>query len=421
MKPYPTYKDSRTEWMGEIPSEWEIIKLKYIMRNFDGKRIPLSSEQRAEMQGDYPYYGANGIVDRVNNYLFDGEYILLGEDGAPFFEPYKDVAFLVKGKFWVNNHAHILKAIQNYDQRFLTYLLNRVDYRKYITGSTRDKLTQDDMSSIELPVMVHSEQKTIATYLDRKTAQIDDLIAKKKRMIELLKEERTAVINQAVTKGLDPNVELKDSGIEWLGKIPKHWKIKKLKYIAHVETGITPPSDDLEYYENGELNWFTPGDFNDMILLIDSNRKINHVSVQNGVAKIYEPFSVLLVGIGANLGKIGIIDKEASSNQQINAITFKKGFNPFYGVFYLKSISKIIVSLSNASTLAILNQSQTRGILIVIPPLEEQDAIAEFVKSVDKKVNDVISKEKSKIEYLKEYRTALISEVVTGKIDVREE
>jgi len=216
---------------------------------------------------------------------------------------------------------------------------------------------------------------------------------------------------------MKPYPAYKDSGIEWLGEIPKHWEIKKLKYVAHVETGITPPSDEPKYYENGKLNWFTPGDFNDTILLIDSNRKINYVAVRNGVAKIYESFSVLLVGIGATLGKIGIIDKEASSNQQINAITFKKGFNPFYGALYLKSISKIIVSLSNNSTLAILNQSQTKDILILIPPLEEQNAIAEYLDRKTAQIDELIKKNKKMVELLKEKRQAIISNAVTKGLD----
>lgn len=203
LNPKAEMKDSGIEWVGKIPRNWTTLRLKYLMNNFDGKRVPLSSEQRSELQGEYPYYGSNGIVDRVNNYLFDGEYILLGEDGAPFFEAHKDVAFLVKGKFWVNNHAHILKAIKGYEQRFLTYALNRVDYRRHITGSTRDKLTQDDMSCIDLPVMEYSEQKAIADFLESKTAQIDDQITRAQKAIELLKEYRTALISEVVTGKID--------------------------------------------------------------------------------------------------------------------------------------------------------------------------------------------------------------------------
>ena len=420
-KKYSAYKDSGIEWIGNIPEHWEAKKLKYLMMNSDSRRVPLSSEQRAEMQGDYPYYGSNGIVDHVNDFLFDGEYILLGEDGAPFFETNKDVAFSISGKFWVNNHAHILKAFRGYNQRFLTHALNCVDYRKHITGSTRDKLTQDDMSSIELPITTRIEQNRIASYLDHKTAQIDNLIAKKERMIELLKEERTAIINQAVTKGLDPDVEMKDSGIEWLGKIPKHWEVKKLKYVANkVQTGITPPSERTDYYDGGNIDWYTPGDFRESIQLRNSFRKINKLAIEKGVARMFLPYSVLLIGIGATLGKVGIIEKLSSSNQQINAITFSDKFNPFFGAYYLQAIANTVISLSNASTLAILNQTQTKDILMLVPPLEEQGKIVQYIQSVELKHAEIVNKEQEQIDLLKEYRTALISEVVTGKIDVKD-
>ena len=196
-------KDSGVNWIGHIPIAWGIKKLKHVLRNFDGKRIPLSAEERSGMLGEYPYYGSNGIVGWVNDYLFDGEYILLGEDGAPFFELYRDVAFLVHGKFWVNNHAHILKADHRYSQRFLTYALNRVDYRRHITGSTRDKLTQDDMSVIELPIPSLAEQEAISNYLDKKTTQIDGQVSREKRSIELLKKYRTALISEVVTGKID--------------------------------------------------------------------------------------------------------------------------------------------------------------------------------------------------------------------------
>lgn len=107
---YPTYKDSGVEWLGEIPEGWEVKRLRHVTKCFDGQRIPLNSEQHGNMQGNYPYWGANGIVDYVNEWIFDENLVLLGEDGAPFFEPFKDVAFIVSGKIWVNNHIHVLRC-----------------------------------------------------------------------------------------------------------------------------------------------------------------------------------------------------------------------------------------------------------------------------------------------------------------------
>jgi type I restriction enzyme S subunit len=231
MKVYPSYKDSGNGWIGNIPLNWDLVQLKFLSENHDSKRIPVKAEDRARMQGGYPYYGATGIIDYVNDYLFDGEYLLIGEDGAPFFLP-EDVAFIANGKFWVNNHAHILKPKNGSIIRFLKHVLNSVDYKEYITGSTRDKLTQSELSRIILPVPSLPEQLAIANFLDRKTAQIDTLIEKKQRQIELLQKHRTALINQAVTKGLNPDAPMKDSGIEWLGEVPAHWRIARIKHIS---------------------------------------------------------------------------------------------------------------------------------------------------------------------------------------------
>ena len=173
----------------------------------------------------YPYYGANGVIDYVEDYIFESEHILIGEDGSPFFDKTREVSLLASGKFWVNNHCHILKNIgTSFQARFIVYCLNSVadqELNRYITGSTRDKLTQADLNRIKIPIPTYQEQTQIAAFLDRKTGQIDELIRIKERRIELLQEQRTALINQAVTKGLDPNVEMKPSGVEWIGEIPE--------------------------------------------------------------------------------------------------------------------------------------------------------------------------------------------------------
>ncbi|MBU1782850.1 restriction endonuclease subunit S, partial [bacterium] len=250
MKKYPKYKDSGIEWLGEIPEGWEVKRLKYATENLDNIRVPLSAEERGQVEGSYPYYGATGIIGYVNDYLFDGEYLLIGEDGAPFFLENKDVAFTAKGKFWVNNHAHILKIYENSDIRFVMHSLNCVDYEKYITGSTRDKLTQSDLSRIIIPFPPFSEQQSIANFLDQKTSKIDELIKKNEKLVELLKEKRQAIISHAVTKGLDPNVEMKDSGVEWIGKVPEHWGVSPIKRI--VDTPVTDgPHETPEILDEG--------------------------------------------------------------------------------------------------------------------------------------------------------------------------
>jgi type I restriction enzyme S subunit len=204
LDPIVPMKDSGVKWLGKIPTCWLVKKLAYVIECLDGKRIPLNAEERGRMQGEYSYWGANGIVDYIDRWLFDEELVLLGEDGAPFFEPNKIVAFHITGKAWVNNHAHVLRPRKTeVDARFLAAVLNCVEYRAFIDGSTRDKLTQGDMNRIPVQVPPIQEQRILADFLDRETAKIDSLIAKVRNGIERLKEYRTALISAAVTGKID--------------------------------------------------------------------------------------------------------------------------------------------------------------------------------------------------------------------------
>ena len=192
-------KESGVEWLGEIPSHWDLSSLRHTVTIHDHRRIPLNGEQRASIPGDYPYCGANGIVDYIDGYIFDGEYVLLAEDGG-YWGQHERSAYRMSGKFWVNNHAHILQSIPSKsDNGFICYTLVHADIDSCITGSTRGKLNQSAMRSIPLPHPPLHEQRAIASYLDRETARIDALIKKNDELIALLREKRTALISAAVT------------------------------------------------------------------------------------------------------------------------------------------------------------------------------------------------------------------------------
>jgi type I restriction enzyme S subunit len=301
---------------------------------------------------------------------------------------------------------------------FYWFVANRDHIISLSYGGGQPNISQAIISAIRMHCPPIVEQTTIANYLDKKTAQIDELIKGKQKLIELLKEERTAIINQSVTKGINPKVKLKPSGIEWLGDIPAHWEVKKLKYVADkVLTGSTPPTNEDSYYDD-DIDWYTPADFSDNLLLQNTKKKIAQVAIDDDVAKLFPANSVLLVSIGATLGKVGYIIKPASSNQQINAFTFKsRGAAQFYAnFFYVKKMN--IVSLANSATLPILNQAQAKDIVLPVPPHEEVEVIIKFITTNTGQIDTTISTIEKEIELMLEYRTALISEVVTGKIKI---
>lgn len=195
-------KPSGAEWLGDVPEHWEVKALKYLFMNLDSRRIPLAGEDRAGLDKIYPYYGASGIIDYVDDYIYNVTLILVAEDGANLFSRSSPLAFRAEGKYWVNNHAHILSP----KYEVITYwesVLQVFDYTPYVSGSAQPKLTADNLGSFLLPVPPLSEQQAIAAYLDRETAKIDALSGKVETIIERLKEYRTALISEAVTGKID--------------------------------------------------------------------------------------------------------------------------------------------------------------------------------------------------------------------------
>lgn len=203
LDPHPKLKPSGIDWLGDVPAHWQITRLSRVVACLDGRRVPLNREERSERQGPYPYWGANGIVDSIDEWLFDEPLVLLGEDGAPFFAENKEVAFFVTGKIWVNNHAHVLRPLAGMDGGFLAHALNQTEYGAFIDGSTRDKLTQDDMNAIPIAKPPHGEQLAIAAFLERGAARLIDMVAKVETAIDRLQEYRTALITAAVTGKID--------------------------------------------------------------------------------------------------------------------------------------------------------------------------------------------------------------------------
>lgn len=426
MKKYPKYKDSGIEWLGEIPEGWEVKRLKYATENLDNIRVPLSAEERGQVEGSYPYYGATGIIGYVNDYLFDGEYLLIGEDGAPFFLENKDVAFTAKGKFWVNNHAHILKIYENSDIRFVMHSLNCVDYEKYITGSTRDKLTQSDLSRIIIPFPPFSEQQSIANFLDQKTSMIDELIKKNEKLVELLKEKRQAIISHAVTKGLDPNVEMKDSGVEWIGKVPEHWGVSPIKRI--VDTPVTDgPHETPEILDEG-VPFVSAEAIRDNKINFERKRGFISEYDHRRYSLKYHPKrdDIYMIKSGATTGNLAIVETDEEFNIWSPLAVIRVHQKKVDARFVLSAMNSKEFQTSvqlfwSYGTQQNIGMNVIENLLIPLPPLSEQQFIANFLDQKTAKIDDLTQNIQSQIETLKEYRQSLISNVVTGKIDVRSE
>jgi type I restriction enzyme S subunit len=432
MKKYDNYKDSGVEWIGEIPEHWKVKKLKYVSNITRGAILrPVDEPAYFDENGEWTYLNISDAT-LCDKYLDYGKLKLsvLGSEKSARVQPNNLIitASATIGKPFINRipvcvHDGFIPITElKVDINFLfNYFTNPQLFNGLGKSNTQKNIYLEDVKNLMIPIPSEKEQTQIANYLDHKTTQIDNLISKKEQFITLLQEERIVVINQAVTKGLDPNVKLKDSGIEWLGEIPEHWEVKRLRNLVEtIKTGSTPPSEEIQYFEPKEINWYGPGDF-DNLILGSSKRKISKLAIDENKCRLFPTNSILLIGIGATVGKVGLALEDCSSNQQINAIILKDEYNPTFYLYFLSTIKDIIVMEASSATLPIFNQTQTKNIIIPVPPTKEQLEISNYIRNQEIRIEVIISKTQQEIELLKEYKTALISEVVTGKVDVRNE
>lgn len=207
LDPHPKLKPSGIDWLGDVPEHWSVARVSHRFRNLDSRRIPLAGEDRSSLDKIYPYYGASGIIDHVDEYIFDETLILVAEDGANLLSRSTPLAFVASGKYWVNNHAHILKPIDG-DIRYWVGVLQTFDFTPLITGAAQPKLTSDRLGSVAVPNPPPLEQTAIGDFLDRETAKIDAMVTKVETAVERLQEYRTALITAAVTGKIDVRREL---------------------------------------------------------------------------------------------------------------------------------------------------------------------------------------------------------------------
>lgn len=412
MQQYDKHKNSGIEWIGEIPSKWDLSKLKYITHCFDGKRAPIEASLR--QPGPYPYWGAGNIVDYINNYLFDEEVILLGEDGAPFFDKTRDVAFYVNEKIWVNNHIHILKTNKTVSPQYLVYVLNTVDYTYYINGSILNKLTQSNMNEINVVLPNLDTQQKIAGYLIIKVGQINNIIAKKEKFIELLQQYRQSVITEAITKGLYKNVLMKDSDIDWIGEIPAHWEIKKIKFLFEIVKRLYFAED------------------RNILSITQKGLKIRDTSSNDGqLAQSYEGYQLVNVNDFAMnsmdllTGFVDCSKFEGVTSPDYRVFRFHptkiQNYQYYKYLFQLCYHNKVFYGYGQGVSNLGRWRLQTdvfKNFFILMPPIEEQNEIASYIDKKTQEINNVIETTKNQVEKLKEYRQSIISEAVTGKIKI---
>ena len=363
-----------------------------------------------------------GEVSNGYTLFFEGD--VLVAKITPCFENGKGAVAreLIGGIGFGTTELYVLDPGAKLHEQFLYYITVSEHFRKLgeasMKGAAGQKRVPDEFIQdyrFRLPPL--ETQRRIADYLDRETARIDALIAEKEKMLALLEEKRTALISRAVTRGLNPDAPMKPSGLDWLGDIPAHWEIRALKRAsAAIDTGSTPSASYMDGTSPSDFIWFTPGDFENGRVLNDSKRKIPVEAIENREAKVFPANSVMVIGIGATLGKVAISPVEFSANQQINVIYPSEETCPNYLLFVLQSYEKVLQAHANSATLPILNQERLGAIRIPFPPKDEQIAIADIINAEELGENELENELRSSIGLLKERRVALITATVTGQV-----
>jgi type I restriction enzyme S subunit len=354
------------------------------------------------------------VIDRVNRWLFDEPLVLLGEDGAPFFECGRDVAYAVSGKIWVNNHTHVLRCGSNIAPGFLAHALNCVDYTDFIDGSTRDKLTQQAMGGITIQVPPLSEQAAIVRFIDHVDRRIRRYIRAKQKLIKLLEEQKEAIIHRAATRGLDPSAPLKPSGVEWLGDVPEHWEVPRngRLFLQRNETGFA----DLPILEVSLRTGVRVRDFenSDRKQIIADRGKYKRALVGDIAYNMMRMWQGA-VGVAPTNGLISPAYVVAKPLTGTESQYFVHLFRTAAYMTEVDKFSRGIVKDRNR-----LYWEDFKQMPSCCPPTHEQ---IEIVDAIDKKCGEIDAScrgMRREIELLREYRTCLIADVVTGKLDVRE-
>ena len=409
---YTAYKDTCEDRLGEIPAHWKVRRVKDELESLDFKRVPLSGEVREKMSAQiYDYYGASGVIDKVENYIFDEPTILIGEDGANLLNRSTPLAFIARGKYWVNNHAHILRPTKGCLEYFC-YLLESFDYTTLISGSAQPKLTAGQLNRVLLMVPPVSEQTTIAAYLDTKTAQIErqiGLLGQKAAQYGKLKQ---SLINETVTRGLDKSQPMKDSGVEWIGEVPEHWDIRRGKDVFEQtknKAGLDSSSYDVLSLT---LNGVIKRDLDNMKGKIPASFDGYQIAIPGDLVLCLFDIDVTprIVGYVNNLGII---------TSAYTVIKGKKNIDMKYFFYYYLEQNRNGSLLANSKTLrSTMTFDLFSQLLLPVPPLEEQRAIANYLDEKTAQIDRIVTVINTQIDKLKDLRKVLINDVVTGKIKV---
>lgn len=440
---YPAYKPSGVEWLGEVPADWKITKIKKIA----------ATDSKSFIDGDWietPFIVDEGIrliqtgnigigkyKEQGFRFISEESFTLLGCTEVKtddilicrLADPVGRACLAPPIKKMITSVDNVILKVRNdINPKYIVYFLSTDRYLLYLTsisrGSTRDRISRTNLGDIHICLPPIEEQSIIADFLERETTRIDALIEKKERQIELLQEKRAALISHVVTKGLDPTVKMKDSGVEWLGMVPEGWQITKFPYIIDFQEGPGIMAEDFQDYGipllricNIQNKWVN----------LEGCNFLSEEKIRSKWAHYRLKENDLLISSSASMGIVSEVTKDAKGAIAYTGII---RLRPKVGLTLKNYIKWIVGSqlfftqidlFKTGSTIQHFGPYHLRQMIIVIPPLPQQTSILAFLDCETVKIDALIQKISDSIVLLGEYRSALISAAVTGKIDVRQE
>lgn len=431
MMPYSAYKDSKLDWLGKIPFHWDLVKLGACFKERNEK---VSDKDFAALSvtknGILPQMehvaktdaGDNRKKVCIGDFVINSRSDRKGSSGTSDYDGSVSlISIILEPRLYEPRFAHHLLRSYNFQEEFY----------KYGKGIVADlwSTRYSDMKNIFVPLMPIAEQKAIAMFLDRETQRIDSLIEEKQTFIKLLKEKRQALISHVVTKGLNPNVEMQDSGIEWIGQVPKHWSVVQLKrLIDSIEQGWSPECLATPA-KNERWGVLKSGAVNGGVYSQDENKELPETLSPRPEIEVKVGDLIMSRASGSRelIGSAAYVyatRKRLMLSDKLFRLHCKEDVDAEFVAIALGSFPlrrQIELAIGGAEGLANnLSQANIKKLLIPKPPKTEQEAVTSHIKSVSSKIEDLIIETNNSIALLKERKTSLISAAVTGKIDVRE-
>ena len=416
------YKDSGIEWIGQIPKEWEVCPHKHIM--FKKKEI-----QEHYAGQDIISLTMNGVVVRD---LDAGGKMPLSFDGYQIIYPNNlllclfDIDVTPRCVGLINNYGVTSPAYSQFVVKekgyppYYDYLLRYMDDHKcllHLSKNLRSSLTETDFGQIKTCIPPYTEQQKIADYLDKVCCEVDELVAIQETMIEELKAYKQSVITEAVTRGLNPNAPMRDSGIDWIGEIPEHWEKNKVcRMFKLIGSGTTPSSSDNEAF-GGNINWIQSGDINGGDLIESKNKISENTLVKYSALTLYNAPFIIVAMYGASVGNISISRIDGCVNQACCVLSDSAiDFN--YAFYTIKAAQKYLIYKAVGGGQPNISQFTLKQLWLPEPPISEQRAIASYLDTKCSEIDALIALKQAKIDELKEYKKSVIYEYVTGKKEV---